>query len=448
MDRVVWVAASPRGDSDDVRSVVSAALEVGFDEIVLFQPDASLQRLGRFSPILLKDSTFFLGDVEVGRLATIRSAKDEAPVRGLRGATKNVVIRPEPWKVIPLENLIAFFQGSGTRLLVEVHDVTEAKLAFETMEVGAGGIFLTTSSRTEIRAVRALLESFQQDIRLVRAKITGTRGLGLGDRVCVDTCSLLRRGEGLLVGNTSAGLFLIHAETIETGEVAARPFRVNAGPVHAYIYLPGGTTKYLSELRAGDDILAVDSEGRARSVVIGRVKIERRPLLLVEAEANDRRYSTIVQNAETVRFVTSDGGSVGVSEIRVGDGVLLRLEEGCPPVCVDGRNLRPAVRLRRRRARGGWRRTRCPCPRRPRPWYEGHCIPPLRRGRGSPSSVRDSRGLCRPRRHRQGRDPRGRLRGRDPTDRRRACEDRSASPDDPDRDRPSGDGHARTRRCA
>src|SRR5207245_2589209 len=244
MDRVVWVAAFPRGDSDDVRSVVSAALEVGFDEIVLFQPDASLQRLGRFSPILLKDSTFFLGDVEVGRLATIRSAKDEAPVRGLRGATKNVVIRPGPWTVIPLENLIAFFQGSGTRLLVEVHDATEAKLAFETKEVGG------------------------------------------------------------------------------------RPFRVNAAPVHAYIYLPGRTTKYLSELRAGDDILAVDSEGRARSVVIGRVKIERRPLLLVEAEANDRRYSTIVQNAETVRFVTSDGGSVGVSEIRVGDGVLLRLEEG------------------------------------------------------------------------------------------------------------------------
>ena len=328
MDRVVWIAASPRGDSDDVRPVVSAALEVGFDEIVLFKSDASLQRLGRFSPIHLKGSTFFLGEAEVGRLAMIRSAKDEALVRALRGATKHVVVRPEPWKIIPLENLIAFFQGSGTRLLVEVHDVTEAKLAFETMEVGADGIFLTTSSPHEIRAVRALLESFQQDIRLVRAKVTGTRGLGLGDRVCVDTCSFLRRGEGLLVGNTSAGLFLIHSETIETDEVAARPFRVNAGPVHAYVYLPGGTTKYLSELRAGDDVLAVDSEGRARSVVVGRVKVERRPLLIVEAEADDRRYSTIVQNAETVRFVTPDGGSVGVSELQLGDEVLLRLEEG------------------------------------------------------------------------------------------------------------------------
>src|SRR2546428_13440059 len=103
MDRVVWVAASPRGDSDDVRSVVSAALEVGFDEIVLFQPDASLQRLGRFSPILFKGSTFFLGDGEVGRLPTIRSAKDDAPVRGLRGRTKNGVNRPEPWTANPTQ---------------------------------------------------------------------------------------------------------------------------------------------------------------------------------------------------------------------------------------------------------------------------------------------------------------------------------------------------------
>src|SRR5438034_839309 len=230
MDRVVWVGASPRGDAEEIRTVVSSALAVGFGEVVLSKPDESLQRLGRFSPILLKGSTFVLGDAEVGRRATIRSAKDEP--------------------------------------------------------------------------------------------------LGRGVRVCVDTCSLQRGGEGMLVGNSSTGLFLIHAETIETGDVAARPFRVNAGPVHAYIYLPTGTTKYLSELRTGDDVLAVDAKGRTRSVVVGRVKIERRPLLLVEAEIDDRRYSTIVQNAETVRFVTVDGGSLGVSDLRVGSEVLLRVEEG------------------------------------------------------------------------------------------------------------------------
>ena len=328
MDRVVGVGASPRSDADEIRTVVSSALAVGFGEIVLSKPDESLQRLGRFSPILLKGTTFVLSDTEIGRLATIRSPKDEHSVRAMRGATKHVVVRLEPWKVIPLENLIAYFQGSGTRLLVEVHDAAEAKLVFETMEVGADGIFLTPSSLDEVRAVRALLESFPQNVRLVRSKITSVRSLGLGDRVCVDTCSLLRSGEGMLVGNSSTGLFLIHAETIETGDVAARPFRVNAGPVHAYIYLPTGTTKYLSELRTGDDVLAVDAKGRTRSVVVGRVKIERRPLLLVEAEIDDRRYSTIVQNAETVRFVTVDGGSLGVSDLRVGSEVLLRVEEG------------------------------------------------------------------------------------------------------------------------
>ncbi|HYT00257.1 MAG TPA: 3-dehydroquinate synthase II [Thermoplasmata archaeon] len=328
MDRVVWVGALPRKEKGDVRSVVSAALEAGFDQIVLARPEPSLRKLGRFAPILLKDDRFFFDDVEIGRLATIRAPKDEEGVRALRGVTKHVVVRTEDWKVIPLENLIAHFQGSGTRLLVEVTDAAEAKLVFETMEVGVDGILLASSSSKEIRALRALLESLRRDVPLIRAQVTAIRALGLGDRVCVDTCSLLRSGEGLLVGNSSAGLFLVHAETVESGYVAARPFRVNAGPVHAYVYLPGGATKYLSELRAGDEVLAVDSSGRARSVIVGRLKVERRPLLLVEAEAEGLRFSTIVQNAETIRFVTPDGGAVSVSELREGDLVLLRLEEG------------------------------------------------------------------------------------------------------------------------
>ncbi len=132
----------------------------------------------------------------------------------------------------------------------------------------------------------------------------------------------------MLVGNSAAGLFLVHAETIETGYVTARPFRVNAGAVHAYIYLPDGRTKYLSELRAGDDVLVVDSAGRGRAVIVGRIKVERRPLLLLEAEADGRRIATIVQNAETIRFVTPGGGALGVSELKPGNEVLVRLEQG------------------------------------------------------------------------------------------------------------------------
>ncbi len=328
MNRLVWVGALPREDTGDVRSVVSAALESGFDQIVLSKSDESLEGLGRFSPIFLKADAFHFDDAVIGRLVSIRSPKDEALVRALRGATKHVVVRTEDWKIIPLENLIAHLQGSGTRLLVEVHDAAEAKLVFETMEVGVDGILLTPSSPKEIRAVRGLLESVRETVPLIRAKVTSIRSLGLGDRVCVDTCSLLRNGEGMLVGNSSSGLFLIHAETVESGYVAARPFRVNAGAVHAYVYLPDGTTKYLSELRAGDEVLAVDAEGRARSVIVGRVKVERRPLLLVEAKADGRRPTTIVQNAETIRFVTPEGGARSVSQVKVGDEVLLRIEEG------------------------------------------------------------------------------------------------------------------------
>ena len=65
------------------------------------------------------------------------------------------------------------------------------------------------------------------------------RQAGLGDRACVDTCSQMEQGQGMLVGNSSGGLFLVHAESVENPYVAPRPFRVNAGPVHAYIRVPG-----------------------------------------------------------------------------------------------------------------------------------------------------------------------------------------------------------------
>jgi len=328
MDRLVWVGAFPSEDNEDVRSIVAAAIEVGFDSIVLATPDDRLQRLGRFAPILLRDGGFFFDQEEIGRLATIREAKDEKAVRALRGATKHVVVRCTDWKVIPIENLIAHFQGSASKLLVEVRDAAEAKLFFETMEVGVDGILLSAAHPAEVRAVRALLEAHDVRVPLVRAKVTEIRPLGLGDRVCIDTCSVLRMGEGMLIGNSSSGLFLIHSEAVETGYVAARPFRVNAGPVHAYAFLPDGKTKYLSELRAGDEVLAVDAEGRSRGVIVGRIKMERRPLLLVEAEASGRRATAIVQNAETIRFVTPAGGARSVSELQVGDEVLLRVEEG------------------------------------------------------------------------------------------------------------------------
>ena len=64
-----------------------------------------------------------------------------------------------------------------------------------------------------------------------------------GDRVCIDTTSMMVPGEGMLIGSYSKAMFLVHSESLESEYVASRPFRVNAGPVQA-CYGPGNKTRY------------------------------------------------------------------------------------------------------------------------------------------------------------------------------------------------------------
>ncbi|WP_456483322.1 3-dehydroquinate synthase II [Methanopyrus kandleri] len=233
------------------------------------------------------------------------------------------------WKIIPLENLIAELQGEKTQLIAGARDAEEARIAFETLEVGSDGVLLDAEridpseiKKTAEIAERAAAERFE----LVAVEVKEVKPIGKGDRVCVDTCSLMSEGEGMLVGSTSRGMFLIHSESLENPYVEPRPFRVNAGPVHAYIRVPGGKTKYLAELRPGDEVLIVDTEGRTRTAVVGRLKIERRPLMLIRAEYEGMEIQTIVQNAETIHLVREDGEPVSVVDLKPGDKVLAYVE--------------------------------------------------------------------------------------------------------------------------
>lgn len=88
-----------------------------------------------------------------------------------------------------------------------------------------------------------------------------------------------------------------------------------------YVLL-GERTAYLSELAAGASVLLTDAAGTTRQEIVGRVKIERRPLVLLEAQRNGQTYSVLLQNAETVRVATP-AGSASVTELRVGDEVLV-----------------------------------------------------------------------------------------------------------------------------
>jgi 3-dehydroquinate synthase II len=137
----------------------------------------------------------------------------------------------------------------------------------------------------------------------------------------------MKSGEGILVGCQSSGLFLVQAEVHESPYVETRPFRVNAGTLSLYTLSSPTRTSYLSELKAGSEVLIVDREGKARSTNVARVKIEWRPMILVEGEYGRNRIKTIVQNAETIRFVTEEG-SKSISELKAGDKVLAHIVEG------------------------------------------------------------------------------------------------------------------------
>ncbi|WP_435182842.1 3-dehydroquinate synthase II [Halobellus sp. EA9] len=236
------------------------------------------------------------------------------------------IVVGEDWTIIPLENLIARI-GEETDLIAGVTTAEEAKTAFETLELGADGVLLDSDDPDEIRkTVEIRDEAERETLDLQWAEVTAVERTGMADRVCVDTGNLMEHDEGMLVGSMSRGLFFVHAETAESPYVASRPFRVNAGAVHAYVRTPDGGTKYLSELKSGDEVQVVDSEGKTREAVVGRVKIEKRPMFRIEAEVDGDRVETLLQNAETIKVHTREGRKA-VTDLEAGDEVRLYYEQ-------------------------------------------------------------------------------------------------------------------------
>jgi 3-dehydroquinate synthase II len=255
---------------------------------------------------------------------TINGKEDEnTAVKAAELAADYIIINCLDWRVIPLENLIAKTRGK-TKLIAEVSNAEDAKLVLETLELGTDGVLLKASNIDELTKAIALVKKQTTKIGIVPAKVTAVKQISTGARVCVDTCNLMVPGEGMLIGVQAAGFFLVEAEVHENPYVQARPFRVNAGSLSMYTLAPQQKTRYLSELKAGDEVLIIDRNGKTRPGTVGRVKIELRPLILVEAEAEGKKIKTILQNAETIRLVTAKG-SKPVTELKAGDEVLAHL---------------------------------------------------------------------------------------------------------------------------
>ncbi|MBW2564176.1 MAG: 3-dehydroquinate synthase II, partial [Deltaproteobacteria bacterium] len=61
---------------------------------------------------------------------------------------------------------------------------------------------------------------------------------------------------------------------------------------------------------------------------VGRLKIEKRPLMLVRATVKDKEVTTILQNAETIRLTSPDGSPISIVKLGSGDKVLVAVEIG------------------------------------------------------------------------------------------------------------------------
>lgn len=232
-----------------------------------------------------------------------------------------VIVDVQDWKIIPLENIIAKLHKINTQIFTTARTPEEVRKMFSILEIGVDGVIFTTSSINHVKEAMVYLGT--KSFKMEQAKIIEIKEVGQGERVCVDTASMLHRGEGMLVGSRSNFMFLVHNESVGSSFTSPRPFRVNAGAVHCYTLAPDGTTKYLSEMETGSEVLILDPKGRARRATVGRSKIERRPMLMIKAKTRDEIGGIIAQDAETIRFVKSGGGLVSVTHLKKGDTVMV-----------------------------------------------------------------------------------------------------------------------------
>ena len=275
----------------------------------------------------------------VGVHIDISDAEGQNAARSMIGQVSWVVLTTGEWQMIPLENIVAAAQGTGTNLVARIDTLQAIRGAAFALETGVDGLLLPAdhaeiwADAQMIAAERLAIQSDSNEIAInddsdiVPVEVIAIEDGGIGDRVCVDLTSVLEVGEGLLIGSSANALALIHGETLESEFVPPRPFRVNAGAVHAYVLMDDGTTKYLSELMAGDSVSVCNSVGIVRSAVIGRMKIESRPFLLVRFSHPDSGIvgQTFLQQAETVRLISPIGEMPSVTSITVGDLLLARI---------------------------------------------------------------------------------------------------------------------------
>ncbi len=304
------------------KDLVTTAIESGVDAVLVHPSDLErVKALGLISVIAAsKEADLILGEdvIEI----TIKNKKDEERIASLK--KEMAIVDSHDWTIIPLENIIA----QNTKVVFPVSSLDDAKVALTILEKGVWGILIRTDDPAIVKEIVKFAKGIGSQLSLQEFTIKDVQKVSMGDRVCIDTITDMKLGEGMLIGNYSNAFFLVHSESVENPYVEPRPFRVNAGAVHAYIMMPNGKTKYLDELKTGDEVLIINQKGESFASTIGRLKIEKRPMLNIVADVQNKEVSLILQNAETIRLTKPSGEPVSVVKLAKGDKVLGYTEEG------------------------------------------------------------------------------------------------------------------------
>jgi len=240
----------------------------------------------------------------------------------VRAGLLTVIRFKDPTK-IPLEIVLAAGSRRGAKIMTFVSDLEEAKVVMSVLESGPDGVIIAPRSMADIETLGQLCGPRRGHLQLKEFSVTEISNAGTGDRVCVDTCSNFYPDEGLLVGSFGGGFLLCCSETHPLPYMPTRPFRVNAGAVSSYILSSLDRTNYLSELRQGHTVTGVKVSGETRTLVVGRSKIETRPLLLVKTQSADGDTASILlQNDWHVRVLGRAGAVHNITELAVGSVIL------------------------------------------------------------------------------------------------------------------------------
>ena len=132
----------------------------------------------------MEDAVFFDGGKPTDKsweVCRIDTPEDQAKTLALAGKRDVIVVETSDWTIIPLENMIAKFRSSGTKVYAIATRKEDAELYLKTMEKGVDGVVIQTDDPLSISKFRDLL-TVSEPVSLDEVEVVSVKPLEMGDR--------------------------------------------------------------------------------------------------------------------------------------------------------------------------------------------------------------------------------------------------------------------------